>query len=87
MPQGPPSSSWQNSGLQGIGRTFAGLEFDELLNLLHFAGDQKATPHDNLAALRLSLATERDRLAVEYIHKTCLSFHRRRKAVAKKKEI
>jgi hypothetical protein len=38
----------------------------------------QATPHANLAALRLSVAVEWDRLAVVRINKTCRSFCRRR---------
>jgi hypothetical protein len=41
----------------------------------------------NLAALRPSIAMEWDRLVVEYIHKTCRSFHSYHKAVANKNEV
>jgi hypothetical protein len=47
----------------------------------------QATPHANLAALRLSVAAEWDQLAAVQIHKTCRSFHRRPCAVAKKYEV
>jgi hypothetical protein len=66
---------------------FAGLEFAGLLNRQRFAAKRPATPHANLAALRLSITAEWDRLAAVQIRKTCCSFRRRRSAVAKKNEV
>jgi hypothetical protein len=47
----------------------------------------QATPHANFAALRPSVAAERDWLAAVQIRKTCRSFRRRRYAVAEKNEV
>jgi hypothetical protein len=41
----------------------------------------QATPNVNLAALRLSVTADWDRLAVDYICKTCCSFRRSLEAV------
>jgi hypothetical protein len=46
---------------------FTRLEFVGLLYLMHFAGEVQATPHSNLATLRLSITMEWDLLAADYI--------------------
>jgi hypothetical protein len=62
------------------------------LNLLDFAywrilqAKVQATPHTNLIALCLSVASEFNLQAVVYIHKACRSFCCRHDAVAKKNE-
>ncbi len=47
----------------------------------------QATPHANFAALRPSVAAEKDRLVAVQIRKTCHSFRPHRYAVAKKNEV
>jgi hypothetical protein len=47
----------------------------------------QATPHSNLAAQCLSIATETDRLKAVYIRNTCRSSHRHQEAAAKKNEV
>jgi hypothetical protein len=78
------SSRWLNSGFDGL------VPYLPDLNLLDFSiscvlqPKSQAMPHANLATLCPSIVTEYDLLAVVYIYNTCLSFHHRHKAVAKK---
>jgi hypothetical protein len=55
---------------------FAGVEPTGLLYFARFEAKVLAKPHANLNALLLFTTEEWDRLAAEYIHKTCHSFRR-----------
>jgi hypothetical protein len=68
----------------GSAAIFTGLEFTALFYLALFASSGTVAPHANLTILTPSIATEGDRLAAEYICKTCWPFYRHHKPLLRK---
>ncbi len=79
-----PSSCWWNSGLWRIGRHICQTWtcWSSLSDVLQAKG--QTTPHANLDTLHPLIAVEWDRLAEEYICKTCYSFCRHQEAAVAK---
>jgi hypothetical protein len=72
----PPSTVGGILDFCRLAAIFTRLRPSGLLYLVGFAGENPCDAYTDLATLHPPIATEWDRLAAEYIHKTCCSFHR-----------